>query len=121
MSDFDHICLIFRTMENKDWSLPEKSSAKRLKYLIQCPVCWEYMTDKINLCVSGHSICFSCTTRITACPLCRKQVSPWSRNYFAEGIIGESTFSCKFSKNGCPAVLEGHEYNIHTKYCKFGQ
>lgn len=39
--------------------------------LLECPVCYEYMTPPIFQCREGHPICKDCTEKVKICPTCR--------------------------------------------------
>ena len=46
----------------------------KLKKEIDCPICYEPITDKINFSSCGHKYCSTCLSKITECAVCRKTI-----------------------------------------------
>lgn len=109
-------------MSRDDVSLPTDQSFVRS--LLECPVCCEYMTGRVRLCVMGHSICDPCFANLVhskrPCPLCRKPLNSTSaRNFFLENLAALCRFKCKFAERGCEQDVEGFMLDIHMKQCQF--
>ncbi|XP_069676225.1 E3 ubiquitin-protein ligase SIAH1B-like [Periplaneta americana] len=60
--------------------------SKSLKSLLECPVCFEFMTPPITQCLNGHNICSNCKPQLTLCPTCREPLTITSRNVALENI-----------------------------------
>ena len=44
----------------------------QVKKEIDCPICYEPITDDIKFSSCGHKYCQTCLTKITECAVCRK-------------------------------------------------
>ncbi|XP_065077502.1 uncharacterized protein LOC135700790 [Ochlerotatus camptorhynchus] len=71
---------------------------------LKCPGCAQALYGPIWLCETGHSICSHCSSRISACPLCRKKLTDM-RNYTLEAIAGKVQFPCTHAGRGCTVRL----------------
>ncbi|KAJ8874505.1 hypothetical protein PR048_025365 [Dryococelus australis] len=58
---------------------------RKLKSVLECPVCFCVMKFKIRQCENGHSICQKCCRRVTKCPVCRGKLIA-TRNICLERI-----------------------------------
>ncbi|CAH1954796.1 unnamed protein product [Acanthoscelides obtectus] len=74
---------------------------------LECPVCFEYMTENILLCEQGHSTCTKCISpppctiaRVAKCQICRASFGA-SRNYQLESLIKSMKILCRWHVNGC--------------------
>ncbi|XP_026478275.1 uncharacterized protein LOC113384724 [Ctenocephalides felis] len=87
--------------------------------LLECLICNCLMTGKIVLCTTGHSVCHSCLSQITSCPLCQQSFLTDQRNYLAESIIESSNKICENRRNGCQEQFSAQDRNLHLKICMF--
>ncbi|KAK9877182.1 hypothetical protein WA026_016931 [Henosepilachna vigintioctopunctata] len=83
---------------------------------LECPVCKDYMVPPIFLCAAGHSVCNSCTIRVTSCPTCRAKMSG-NRNYTLESLTSTINYPCKNRSSGCVFVSSGDKIRNHEKNC----
>ncbi|CAH2000333.1 unnamed protein product [Acanthoscelides obtectus] len=94
---------------------------ERVTYLapenLECPVCFEYMTDQIINCANGHSFCQNCKASIENCPICRTTLSD-SRNYALEKLVKSLKIACRRSTTGCAFVGTVNRVKVHEKSCK---
>ncbi|KDR17164.1 E3 ubiquitin-protein ligase SIAH1B-like isoform X2 [Zootermopsis nevadensis] len=60
--------------------------SKSLASLLECPVCFDFMTPPITQCLNGHNICSVCKPQLTLCPTCREPLTITSRNVALENI-----------------------------------
>ncbi|XP_066143798.1 uncharacterized protein [Euwallacea fornicatus] len=54
--------------------------------LLECPVCFESMKDKIEVCKKGHSVCVRCKAKLLRCPICRSEFDG-TRNFSLEKVV----------------------------------
>ncbi|KAI4460605.1 e3 ubiquitin-protein ligase siah2 [Holotrichia oblita] len=88
---------------------------------LECPVCQEYIYPPIMICVSGHSICGDCKSKLTKCPTCSSEYGN-TRNYALESMLNLVQLPCRNDVNGCEflgnfAALQEHKANC--KYAEF--
>ena len=79
--------------------------SKKILSLLECPVCYDYITPPIKQCIKGHLVCSSCYQKLTNCPTCREELSTGSENsgigrvdFRVSGSSGNENFGC-FSGN----------------------
>ncbi|XP_018565033.1 uncharacterized protein LOC108906292, partial [Anoplophora glabripennis] len=68
---------------------------------LTCPYCVTYMAAPIFACVSGHTICMECKSRLEKCPTCQASLDG-PRNYTLEEMADDVEIPCQFNINGCP-------------------
>ncbi|KDR17812.1 E3 ubiquitin-protein ligase SIAH1B [Zootermopsis nevadensis] len=85
---------------------------------VECPVCMEYMLQPIAMCVSGHSICYTCREKLLTCPVCRCPFSK-GRNLLAENLLGKMRFPCRFSNRGCKKTMTSYGVRKHEDECNY--
>ena len=83
---------------------------------LECPVCREYMTPPISICVSGHSICKTCRRKLKKCRMCTKTFTK-SRNLALEKIIGKMKYPCKYEDLGCTGLFSLECLASHQADC----
>lgn len=54
----------------------------------ECPVCFEYLSERIFQCYTGHSFCDNCKKALDVCPMCKEFITD-QRNYAFESILKE--------------------------------
>lgn len=83
---------------------------------LECPICKEYMTDKIYICKKGHNTCSKCMGKISKCSLCKCSF-PQTRNLSLEKIASRLNYPCINEKEGCNFI--GNSINIaqHETEC----
>jgi hypothetical protein len=103
------------------------SSSKKRKHddlfsvplkMLECPVCFETMRDKVFQCPSGHSICGSClpNLRDRVCPTCRdKFPREPARNFALEQILAIVEHKCK--NKSCIFESTSGKLEVHEKIC----
>ncbi|XP_066994026.1 E3 ubiquitin-protein ligase sina [Anabrus simplex] len=89
-----------------------------LTSLLECPVCSEYMSAPISLCINGHNICALCKNKVEVCPTCRGAFIQ-ARNLFAEHVAEKLLFSCKNADYGCCEKLSGKCLDEHASVCPY--
>ncbi|CAH1176964.1 unnamed protein product [Phaedon cochleariae] len=105
------------TVENdkKEVNIVDESLEK-LKKQLQCPICMEYMIDKIYSCDEGHVLCINCKIQLTECPSCRTKLGKL-RNFPLENLADEVVLACLFSKNGCEFTGKLELLSQHEREC----
>ncbi|CAH1176980.1 unnamed protein product [Phaedon cochleariae] len=105
------------TVENhkKEVNIVDESLEK-LKKQLQCPICMEYMIDKIYSCDEGHVLCINCKIQLTECPSCRTELGKL-RNFPLENLADEVVLPCLFSKNGCEFTGKLELLSQHEREC----
>ncbi|KAJ8955778.1 hypothetical protein NQ314_006845 [Rhamnusium bicolor] len=84
---------------------------------LECVVCMEYMIPPIHQCITGHSICFHCKTKVAQCPTCRKEFQN-TQNFALAQIIYHLTYPCKHSK--CRFTAKARYIRQHEESCVYG-
>ncbi|KAI8442402.1 hypothetical protein MSG28_005918 [Choristoneura fumiferana] len=86
----------------------------------ECPVCLEPMRSPIFLCMSGHSLCSSCTKVLNPanCPLCRQPMTQM-RNRTLEDLTEKAKVQCPNHAAGCVYQLSNAAVAEHVKECIF--
>ncbi|VEN37918.1 unnamed protein product, partial [Callosobruchus maculatus] len=70
--------------------------------LLECPVCYNYLTPPVGQCVQGHVVCPTCFDRLDRCPVCRSRKSE-AGALFLERKEHEAI--CEFAPLLCPLRL----------------
>ncbi|XP_047517840.1 E3 ubiquitin-protein ligase SIAH1-like isoform X1 [Pieris napi] len=86
----------------------------------ECPVCIQPMTVPIFQCQSGHSLCNSCTVKLSPpiCPICRQTMTQM-RNWQLEDLVGKAIVACPNKNKGCVYKYVSKEMEDHVKECIF--
>ncbi|XP_063242921.1 E3 ubiquitin-protein ligase sina-like [Bacillus rossius redtenbacheri] len=87
--------------------------------VLECPVCFMYMSSPIRQCRNGHNICSECIKKVHSCPTCRSEFIE-TRNHPLEEIASKMEFPCEFKGQGCPVTLKFEELKKHNKVCTYG-
>ena len=111
-------CWIFFNPRSKRRSSKEARRDPNLRDFLEeleCPVCHEYMTPPISLCMSGHSICKTCRRQLKKCQMCTKKFTKY-RNLALEKIVVKLKYPCKYEYLGCTGLfgldcLASHQEN----------
>ncbi|KAL1502092.1 hypothetical protein ABEB36_007289 [Hypothenemus hampei] len=79
-----------------------------IEYL-ECPICYDFMSGQIMICVKGHSICHECYRRMNEegrflCPTCHN------------GILGNRNITLEKVSSKIKALME---VNNNAVLCKF--
>ncbi len=82
----------------------------------ECPICIRIPRGKIFQCVNGHSICDSCTSKVTFCPTCRCP-GVCTRNLALEKKLDKMKFKCNWNEQGCNEALLRSELSAHEDKC----
>ena len=88
--------------------------------VMRCPVCTEYMVPPITLCMSGHSICNTCSPKFKECPTC-KNLYLHIKNEALEKLAREVKYPCTYRQFGCEEVLAIYMLVEHQAKCPYGQ
>jgi hypothetical protein len=88
-----------------------------LEHLV-CPVCMQYMSSPINMCVSGHNICGGCKERFRECPACRGKFVT-GRNVALEKLAATAVYPCKNRVAGCGETFTVNDQDNHLAECLF--
>lgn len=62
-------------------------SVCRIQNKMQCPICFELMTQETAMCKSGHTFCKMCAARVRRCPSCEEKIKMSARNLLLEEIV----------------------------------
>ncbi|CAG9824091.1 unnamed protein product [Phaedon cochleariae] len=89
---------------------------EKLKRQFLCPICMEYMVDKIYNCEKGHVLCKNCKVQLTECPSCRIKLGE-ARCFPLENLADEVVLACLYSKNGCEFTEKLKLLSQHEKEC----
>lgn len=86
---------------------------------LECPICMEYMVEKIICCNNGHNLCGDCRNDLekNECPVCKEHIGT-TRNISMEKIACTVEFPCK--NEGCGEVFPGAVIKDHYTYCQYG-
>jgi len=88
-----------------------------LASFFECPVCFDYVLPPIYQCQAGHLVCSSCRPKLNCCPTCRGPLGN-IRNLAMEKVASTVVFPCKYSANGCGALLLHTEKTDHEEACE---
>jgi E3 ubiquitin-protein ligase SIAH1 len=86
---------------------------------LECPVCFEYIIPPIFQCITGHSICSACKSKIVECPTCKGEIKN-TQNFTLEKMAFLLTYPCRFSEYGCDFASKPGQIKQHQKYCEHG-
>ena len=95
-----------------------KVDSKKILTLLECPVCYDYITPPIKQCVKGHLVCSSCYQKLSNCPTCRSDLSK-ERNLCLEQIAPFLKYPCRYYTFGCKESVLLSKKEIHEKNCPF--
>nr|CAD7260380.1 unnamed protein product [Timema shepardi] len=111
---------VVETMSNPGSSsaLPKEDFNDGLVRLLECPVCSEYMMEKIFICRNGHNVCSTCKPKLGNCPTCRGELIE-TRCLFAENIAQKLLYPCMHSDYGCPKRLLLKDKKKHESKCVY--
>lgn len=84
--------------------------------LLECPICFEFFTSPIFLCLGGHTFCNSCRSKITSCAICRSPLTN-IRCHTLEQVTEHLLYPCK--NDGCNHVCHLKEMKKHRENCVF--
>ncbi|XP_018571890.1 uncharacterized protein LOC108911435 [Anoplophora glabripennis] len=87
---------------------------------LTCPYCVTYMAAPIFACVSGHTICMECKSRLEKCPTCQASLDG-PRIYTLEEMADDVEIPCQFNINGCPLIGNVSRLRTHESECMFSQ
>ncbi|XP_014257020.1 E3 ubiquitin-protein ligase Siah1-like isoform X2 [Cimex lectularius] len=97
-------------------TLQESELLKAVLAALECPVCRDYVTPPIRLCLLGHMLCSNCRSRLVLCPECRGPLSN-IRARGLESIAAVLNYPC--SNQGCQAVVPLTMQPQHAIMCGF--
>ncbi|CAB0041073.1 unnamed protein product, partial [Trichogramma brassicae] len=60
--------------------------AEDLEDILQCPICYDWLTETVPMCAQGHHVCVKCLGHLRRCPLCQGDFNG-SRSYLAESLV----------------------------------
>ena len=92
--------------------------SKKILNLLECPVCYDYITPPIKQCVKGHLVCSSCYQKLTNCPTCRGELSN-ERNLILEKIAPFLKYPCRYYTFGCKESVLLAKKELHERLCPF--
>jgi len=101
----------------------QREAVDDLSAQFQCPVCTDFLYEKIFQCRNGHVVCESCLGKLGAyqrCPTCRVKVSSGNhgiRNLQMEQLRNLVKLPCPFERHGCQRRLLGSEIQSHKLLC----
>lgn len=85
--------------------------------VLECPVCFEYMTPPIIMCENGHNICDPCKAKChSVCPTCRRALLQ-TRNIALEQLAQTTAYPCRHADSGCPLVGPAAHVRLHEPVC----
>ncbi|CAH2001933.1 unnamed protein product [Acanthoscelides obtectus] len=106
------------TSETADGSELELNTYQRFLQLLECPVCYNYMSPPFGQCSHGHVICPRCYDLLSRCPICRSpKIS--AHPVVIERIYDVTPLPCKFEPRGCKLLIKGKYLKRHEERCKF--
>jgi len=92
--------------------------SKKILSLLECPVCYDYITPPIKQCIKGHLVCSSCYQKLTNCPTCREELST-ERNLILEKLTPFLKYPCRYHTFGCKEVVALGKKELHERLCPF--
>lgn len=84
--------------------------------VLECPVCFEYVTPPVMQCVEGHILCGTCREKLNSCPSCEKEfcnIRIRSLDAIAEAML----YPCR--NEGCDLLLNLSDRTRHENQCTF--
>jgi len=100
----------------------ESSDAGHDSFLeeLKCPVCLDFMREKIFQCSQGHLVCGDCKKLLTTniCPTCRGDMGS-NRCRVAEKARETLKFPCQWQEDGCSVSLVCRDLHYHEQTCAF--
>lgn len=97
---------------------PAYVSAVALARLLKCLVCHDYVLPPFVQCPNGHLMCSACRQKNTRCVACQSPIGS-IRNLAMELVVSMALFPCKYSLEGCPALLSYSDLPEHDEDCQF--
>lgn len=88
----------------------------KLLFEVKCPVCSDYMTPPIYMCLTGHSLCETCKPKFLQCPSCSIDFD-CTRNYFLEKVTEIISYPCRYKDQGCDFVGNCKDIGSHELLC----
>lgn len=89
------------TLERNIFSVSNDDILLRL----ECPICSNFMRTNIKLCVTGHSICNECESKLDKCPICTLPFYG-ARNFGLESVGDLLKTLIRGEKMECPLKKE---------------
>nr|CAD7429547.1 unnamed protein product [Timema monikensis] len=86
--------------------------------MLECPICFNFMSAPILQCVNGHIICAACKPRLPQCPICRSEFLE-TRNKLAECLAENLLHPCINSDEGCCVKVQLKKMAQHNSSCPF--
>ncbi|XP_067127079.1 E3 ubiquitin-protein ligase Siah1-like [Centruroides vittatus] len=86
--------------------------------LLECPVCYSYMSPPTFQCPAGHTVCSRCKARVRQCPVCRGEMKNY-RNLTLEKLSEIIALPCAYRDNGCPEIRLSKDRKSHEHFCPF--
>jgi len=102
----------------KNVTLTTRPAENEMLRIIECPVCQEIPFPPIFQCVTGHSICKNCRTKLKECPMCKEVITD-TRNYTVETLVQNYKHVCSYSPAGCDVVQTGDLIENHLSVCQY--
>nr|CAI5830797.1 unnamed protein product [Callosobruchus analis] len=73
---------------------------KIIRQMFECSICKDYMIPPILQCLSGHSLCNTCTSKVEKCPSCEASLSG-TRNFALEQATEKAQLACQNLLENC--------------------
>lgn len=98
----------------------EEKSTKSNSFLdeLECPICNHHMVPPIFICPTGHSICHTCKSKVSLCPMCRIPIQD-TRNFTLENLATTLRYPCIYKNLGCPTTLPHEHMKLHELHCVY--
>jgi len=117
-------------LDQKEDKFPKTIDEQTKDMLFQqltCPVCMQFMDNKIFMCEKSHTVCDSCRKDIliqavnnnhqVKCPICREVSSLEIRNLPLESLAAIQPIVCRIE--GCKQSFPASQREKHEKECEF--
>ena len=95
--------------------------------IFQCTGC-KFAPTKgpVFQCLTGHTICYRCTTSITWCTPCKRMSNyelgsaPFTiRSLVVQKLLSFASNPCRFTQHGCTAIIQG--FSQHEVNCPYSE
>lgn len=87
--------------------------------VLDCKICFEPLTIPVYQCVSGHTACSQCCTRLkNKCASCTRKTGK-NRCRAIEEVLESVKTTCCYQDYGCKAVIAYCRKQKHEKTCSF--
>ncbi|PSN51458.1 hypothetical protein C0J52_00726 [Blattella germanica] len=84
--------------------------------LLECPLCRKGMPPPIYLCENGHTVCSSCHSKTSTCPVCDAFMTK-KRDLLVERFAEKLPFPCSNCDLGCKEKLVKDDLQVHETIC----